>query len=140
MFTAAHSALLFTVLTLATTAYFFMGGLPLLILKHDVPLDARFVCSFFRLYYRLAFVTTTGLTISHALAGERWLTAGATGLLLTTLGVRSLLIPAMRLYGEGIERNDPAALRRFRQVHTTVLGIILAEVALIIASLSLLKF
>jgi len=140
MFTAAHSALLFTVLTLATTAYFFMGGLPLLILKHDVPLDARFVCSFFRLYYRLAFVTTTGLTVSHALAGERWLTAGAAGLLLTTLGVRSLLIPAMRLYGDAIQGQDQEALRRFRQVHTTVLGIILAEVALIIASLSLLKF
>lgn len=140
MFAAPHAALLFTVLTLATTAYFFMGGLPLLILKHDVPLDASFVCSFFRLYYRLAFVTTTGLTVSHALAGERWLTAGAAGLVLTTLGVRSLLIPAMRAYGEGIQGNHPEALRRFRRAHTAVLLIILTEVVLIIASLSLLKF
>jgi hypothetical protein len=140
MFTAAHSALLFTVLTLATTAYFFMGGLPLLILKHDVALDARFVHSFFRLYYRLAFLTTTGLTVSHALAGQRLLAGGAAALVLTTLGVRSLLVPAMRLYGDAIQRNDPAALRRFRRVHSTVLLIILTEVVLIIASLSQLKF
>ncbi|BDI03170.1 hypothetical protein [Sphaerotilus microaerophilus] len=139
MFSAPHAALLFTVLLLATTAYFFMGGLPLLILKHDVPLDARFVRSFFRLYYRLAFVTATGTTVSHALAGQRLLAAGAAGIVLATFVVRGLLVPAMQFYGDGIQRSNLEALRRFRRTHTTVLLIILTEVVLIIASLSQLK-
>jgi hypothetical protein len=140
MFSAAHAALLFSVLSLATTAYFFMGGLPLLILRHDVPMDARFVASFFRLYYRLALFTSSGLTASHVLAGQRLLAVGAAGLVLATLVVRGMLVPAMRLYGEGIQRQDEGALRRFRHLHSTVLTIILVEVALIIASLTQLKF
>jgi hypothetical protein len=139
MFSASHAALLFTVLSLATRAYFVLGGLPLLILKHDVPLDARFVCSFFRLAYRLAFVTAAGLAVSHALSGQRWLTAGATGLVLVALGERSLLVPAMRMQGDGIQRDDPVAIRRFRRLHSTVLAILVVEVLLIIASLPLLK-
>ncbi len=139
MFSAPHAALLFTVLLLATTVYFFMGGLPLLILQHDVPLDARFVRSFFRLYYRLAFVTSTATAVSHALSGAWLLAMGAAGIVAATVAVRGLLVPAMQFYGDGIQRSDPQALGRFRRAHTTVLLIILVEVVLIIASLSQLK-
>ena len=46
-----YGALFFTVVLLVIIAYFLMGGLPLLVLKHDVPLDARFIRSFFNAYY-----------------------------------------------------------------------------------------
>lgn len=140
MYSASHAALLFTVLLLATTIYFFLGGLPLLILQHDVPLDARFVRSFFRLYYRLAFLTSTGTTVSHALAGQALLAAGAAGIVGVTFFVRGMWVPAMQRYGDGIQHRDPDAIRAFRRVHATVLGIILVEVGAIVASLSLLPF
>ena len=46
-----NGALFFTVALLVIIAYFLMGGLPLLVLKHDVPLDARFIRTFFNAYY-----------------------------------------------------------------------------------------
>ena len=36
------AALFFTVVLLVMTTYFIMGSIPLLVLKHDTPLDARF--------------------------------------------------------------------------------------------------
>ena len=47
MSAALIAALVFTVALLVTTAYFMMGSLPLLILKHDTPVDARFIRGFF---------------------------------------------------------------------------------------------
>ncbi len=44
---ALYPALVFTVALLVTTAYFLLGGLPLLVLDHDKPLDARFIRGFF---------------------------------------------------------------------------------------------
>lgn len=43
---ALYPALLFTVALLVTTAYFLLGGLPLLVLDHDTSLDARFIRGF----------------------------------------------------------------------------------------------
>ena len=39
-------ALFFTVVLLAVTTYFLLGSVPLLTLKHDNPIDARFIKSF----------------------------------------------------------------------------------------------
>ena len=47
-------ALLFTVAMLAVTAYFLLGSIPLLVLRHDNPMDARFIRSFYITYYRIA--------------------------------------------------------------------------------------
>lgn len=52
MTAAGVAALFFTVVLLVTTAYFLMGGLPLLVLQHDTPLDGRFIRRFFDIYYK----------------------------------------------------------------------------------------
>ena len=64
MSAALIAAIFFTVALLVTTAYFIMGSLPLLVLKHDTPMDARFVRGFFNIYYRAAFITAAGTAIS----------------------------------------------------------------------------
>ena len=70
---ATLAALIFTVILMVTTAYFLMGGLPLLILKHDTALDARFVRGFFDVYYKAAFVAAPGAAVSFALSSpSRW--------------------------------------------------------------------
>ena len=70
---ALYASFFFTVALLVTTAYFLMGGLPLLTLKHDTPLDARFVRGFFNVYYRAAFwaspVSYTHLTLPTICSG-----------------------------------------------------------------------
>ena len=63
---AMFAALFFTVALLVTTAYFIMGSIPLLVLKHDTPLDARFVRGFFNLYYVAAFITASATAVSFA--------------------------------------------------------------------------
>ncbi len=59
MSAAMISALFFTVALLVTTTYFILGSIPLLVLKHDTPLDARFVRGFFDIYYVAAVVTVS---------------------------------------------------------------------------------
>ena len=61
MSAALIAALFFTVALLVTHAYFLMGSVPLLVLEHDTPMDARFVRGFFNTYY-LAAVVTAGAT------------------------------------------------------------------------------
>ena len=132
MFTAAHSALLFTVLTLATTAYFFMGGLPLLILKHDVPLDARFVRGFFNVYYRAAFWTSLGAAISFGLWGRFAFAIGAALIAGLTVLLRRHLLQAMDRLGEQIAASDAAAIGHFRRVHATALAINLGQLVVLV--------
>ena len=93
---AIYPAFVFTVVLLFTTAYFLLGGLPLLILKHDVPLDANFIRAFFNIYYKAAFwaaiAFVSGLTIGYGdLAPKMLLTRmlaifiGLCGVLFTAL-------------------------------------------------------
>ncbi|MDM0068471.1 hypothetical protein [Variovorax sp. J31P207] len=44
-------ALIPTVLLLVWMGFFMMGSLPLLVLKHDTPLDSRFIRGLFNVYY-----------------------------------------------------------------------------------------
>ena len=74
---ALITALFFTVALLVTTAYFLLGSVPLLVLKHDTPLDARFVRGFFNTYYLGAMVTAGAAAVSYAVAGNPGFAAGA---------------------------------------------------------------
>lgn len=77
---AIYGAFFFTVALLFLTAYFLLGGLPLLILKHDVPLDAKFVRAFFNVNYRVSFWAALGAALSYALWGRAAFAAGAVGI------------------------------------------------------------
>ncbi|MBP6898660.1 MAG: hypothetical protein KBC73_01160 [Burkholderiaceae bacterium] len=129
---AVYAAFFFTVALLVTTAYFLMGGLPLLVLKHDVPLDARFVRGFFRVYYRAAFWTALGACISYALWGRPAFAVGAALLAGLALLLGRHLLQAMQRLGAQIEASDAAAVRRFRRVHVLTLAINLAQLVLLV--------
>ena len=127
-----YGAFFFTVALLVTTAYFLMGGLPLLILKHDVPLDARFIRAFFNVYYRAAFWTSIGACISFGLWGRFAFAAGAAGIAAITTVLRSHLLDAMRRLGEKIEASEDAAIRNFRRVHGAALAINLTQLVVVV--------
>jgi hypothetical protein len=136
MHSAIYPALFFSVAMLATTAYFLMGGLPLLILKHDAPVDARFIRSFFSVYYEGAFWTAAGASVSYALWGRFGFAIGAAAYALVVRVLRSRLIPAMEQIGAQIQTSPASAIQRFRRVHSAALLINLAQLIILVWSLT----
>lgn len=129
---AVYAALFFTVALLVTTAYFLLGGLPLLILKHDVPLDARFIRGFFRVYYRAAFCTSLGASASFALWGRFAFAAGAAAIALLSVLLARHLIRAMQELGDSIETSGAQAVAGFRKVHAVALSLNLAQLVVVV--------
>ena len=124
---ATLAALFFTVILMVTTAYFLMGGLPLLILQHDTPLDARFVRSFFDVYYKAAFFAATGAAVCYALSSRPAFALGNAGVAALVLLLRAKLIAAMAQLGGLIQQGEVQAIRRFRRVHGTALAMNLVQ-------------
>ena len=129
---AIYPALVFTVVLLLTTAYFILGGLPLLVLKHDVPLDARFIRAFFNVYYKAAFWASIGACASYALWGRFGFAAGAATLAVVATLLRRLVLPAMQQLGTRIESSDAEAVRHFRRVHVMALVVNVAQLVVVV--------
>ena len=129
---ALYPAFFFTVALLVTTAYFLLGGLPLLILKHDVPLDAKFIRAFFNVYYKCAFWAAFGACTSYALWGRLGFALGAAALAVIAVLLRRQLLPAMQELGGQIEANADGAIRRFRRAHAMALLVNLAQLVVIV--------
>jgi hypothetical protein len=128
-------ALFFTVALLATSAYFLMGSVPLLVLRHDTPLDSRFVRSFFNTYYLVAIFTAGATAVSYALAGRRVFAAGAAALAIYAAILRRAVIPRMDSLRARIQSNETSAIPAFRRVHVTAIFASLAQLAVIVGSL-----
>ena len=133
---ALIAALFFTVALLVTTAYFFLGSVPLLILKHDTPKDSRFVRSFFNIYYLAATFTATGAAAGYAFAGRLVFAGGAAGLALLATLLRRQVIQEMDSLGAKIQPSGTEAIRAFRRTHSFAILVNLAQLVLIIWSLT----
>lgn len=125
-------SLFFTVALLVTTAYFLMGGLPLLVLDHDTALGARFVRGFFNVYCRAAMVTASGAALSYALWGRFAFAIGALALVALALLLRRQLLAVMARLGERIQAADAAAIHAFRKVHGMALAANAAQLVLVV--------
>ncbi len=128
--------LLCTIAMLAVTAYFFFGSLPLLILKHDNTMDARFIRTFYITYYRLAVLTATVTTVSYIVAGRPAFAIGAASIEALTLFLRRTFIPRMDALHAQIQASDAGAIAAFRRIHKTAIAINLAQVVAIVGGLS----
>ena len=129
---AMYPALFFTVAMLVTTAYFLMGGLPLLILKHDTPVDAGFVRGFFNVYYKAAIGTALGACASYALWGRFGFAIGAAALLLLAFVLRRKLLSAMEHFGTRMQDAGEGAIRGFRRVHLLALSANVVQLAVLV--------
>jgi hypothetical protein len=99
MSAALISARFFTVAPLMTTAYFLLGSVPLLVLKHDTPLDSRFVRGFFNIYYLAAMFTAVATAVSNGFAGRPVIAVVAAALALLAGMMRRRGIPKMDSLG-----------------------------------------
>jgi hypothetical protein len=118
---AFYTSLFFTAFLLMITAYFLMGGLPLLTLKHDTQTDASFVRGFFKVYYQLIFAAALGAALSYALWGKPVLALGSVAVALVAWALRKSIIPAMQRLDAQIQSKDDSAIQGFRKVHSTAL-------------------
>ncbi|MDE2606758.1 MAG: hypothetical protein KGL68_12645 [Burkholderiales bacterium] len=116
-----YGAFVFTVALLFFTAYFLLGGLPLLILKHDVPLDARFIRAFFNVYYRVSFWSAVGAAVSYAAWGRVVFAVGAAFIAVVVALLRKHFLRAMEEVGAQIVASDVEPIRRFRRMHGAAL-------------------
>ena len=139
MSAALIAAFFFTVILLVITAYFIMGSVPLLILKHDTPLDSRFVRGFFNTYYMVAMFSAGATALSYAFAGRLIFAAGAMVLALLAIVLRRTVIPKMDALRARLQVSETTAVRGFRRVHVTAILINLAQLALIVWSLIVLS-
>ena len=135
MSAAMLAALFFTVALLVTTAYFLLGSVPLLVLKHDTSLDARFVRGFFNTYYGVAMVTAAATAASYAIAGRPVFATGAAGLAILAATLRRRVIPKMDALQAQIQISGTDAIPGFRRTHTIAILINLAQLVVIVWSL-----
>lgn len=135
MSAALIAALIFTVALLVVTAYFFMGSLPLLILKYDTPPDSRFVRGFFNTYYLTSMFTASATAVSYGFAGRLVFAAGAAALALSATLLRRKLIPKMDSLGAQIQVSETSAIAGFRRIHVTAILVNLTQLVLIVWSL-----
>ena len=132
---AIVAALFFTVALLVTTAYFILGSIPLLVLEHDTPLDARFVRGFFNIYYVGAFTTAAATSLCYVLAGRLAVAAVAAGLAAVAVMLRRLVIPKMRALEAQIPSDGTKAIAEFRKLHLAAIGINIVQLAVVVWSL-----
>ena len=128
-------ALFFTVAMLVTTAYFILGSVPLLVLKHDTPMDSRFVRVFFNTYYRAAMFTASAAAVSYAIADRPGFAAEAAALALVAIILRRMVIPKMEALGSEIQTSGEDAIRRFRRMHISAIAFNVAQLVLLVWSL-----
>ncbi|MBU2407273.1 MAG: hypothetical protein KKC79_01335 [Gammaproteobacteria bacterium] len=134
MSAALFAAMFFTVALLVTNSYFIMGSLPLLVLKHDTPLDARFVRGFFHIYYVAAFISASATSVSYVIAGRLGIAFGAAVLAAVAALLRKIVIPKMEVFGTQIQ-SDINAVPGFRKIHVIAILINIAQLAAIVWSL-----
>ncbi|MFZ4478819.1 MAG: hypothetical protein ACOYNZ_02880 [Rhodoferax sp.] len=133
-----NAALFSTIPLLLCMGYFFMGSLPLLVLKHDTPTDSRFIRGFFNTYYIGVVCTATVPMISCALVGQAALSATMAAIVALALFLRKAVLSHMDGLRIRIENADSTAATDFRQIH--IAGMVLNFVQLAVLVWGLFHF
>ena len=126
---------LFTVAMLCVSVYFLLGSVPLLILKHDTPVDGNFIRSFFNLYYRVAAFVASAATLSYAFSGRTWFALGAAVIAMLSVVLRRTIIAKMDLLRSQIQTTDLEAIPEFRKIHFRAILMSLVQLIAVVWSL-----
>jgi hypothetical protein len=106
-----------TVALLVWMGFFMMGSLPLLVLKHDTPLDSRFIRGLFNVYYVAVIMTGSAAALSFAWSGKPAFALGMASIAALAFALRRwVIIPRMDLLRHTIPAAD-ASIFQFRRLH-----------------------
>ena len=109
--------LLSIVVLLFPMGVFMLASPPLLILKHETPVDARFIRGMFNLCY-IGVITLAGMgAVGCALLGRGTVALAMGGLIVFVLGSRWLMLSNMDKLRDAIARGEARAVPRFRRLH-----------------------
>ncbi len=116
-------ALVSTVLLLISLGFSVLGTTPLLVLKHNLPMDSRVVRQVFHYCYRLIAVVAIAASIGQALAGRPILAVGIGCIAMLAVVLHRWMLTRMDALRGTMHDGDLNAIRRFRELH--VAGIVL---------------
>ncbi|WP_048441595.1 hypothetical protein [Caenimonas sp. SL110] len=129
-------ALVSTVLMLMSLGFFVLGSTPLLILKHDVPMDSKVVRQVFHYCYRLVAVMAAAASLGFALQGRFALALFLVGIAGLALALRHWILKRMDQLRTTMHDGDTEAIRKFRRLHVTGIGLNLAQLVVIAVGLT----
>ena len=122
-------ALMSTVALLVWMGFFMMGSLPLLVLKHDTPVDSRFIRGLFNVYYMAIMITAAIGAVSYALMGRPAIAFALACVATLGFAGRYWLVSRMDLVRSTMTADDSSAIQRFRRLHITGMLINVAVLA-----------
>ena len=123
MFTTVIAPFATLVILLVWMGFFMFSSLPLMILKHDTPLDARFIRGLFDVYYKAVLVTASAGALANAAAGRPGIAASMTAIVLVTFVSRRYILSRMDALRATMTATDAGQIRQFRRLH--ILGMVL---------------
>jgi hypothetical protein len=122
-------ALIATVVLLVWMGFFMMGSLPLLVLKHDTPLDSRFIRGLFNVYYLAVMLTASAAALSYTWAGKPAFALGMAFIAAWAFALRRwIIIPRMDMLRHTIPAAD-TSIFRFRRLHVAGMMLNVAQLA-----------
>src|SRR4051812_14838788 len=110
-------ALAASVLLLCAMGFFLLGTPPLLVLKYDVPSDARFMRGLFNVYFIAVTLMAALASASYALAGQPAFSVGMAFVAAFALAARWSIVRRMDALRPAMTPGNPAAIRKFRRMH-----------------------
>ena len=110
-------ALISTVVLLVWMGFFMMGSLPLLVLKHDTPLDSRFIRGLFNVYYVAILSVGTVGALSSAIAGRPLIALALAAVAGIGFAGRYWFLVRMDAVRRTMTAEDAPAIRKFRRLH-----------------------
>ncbi|CAN1487929.1 hypothetical protein MCEMSEM23_00101 [Rhabdaerophilaceae bacterium] len=130
-------SLVLTVLLLGWMFYFFVGTLPLLILKHEDPADWRMVRGFFNIHYLVLMGFAVLDSFNSILAGRIVLGSATACIALFGFIARTTIVPRMDGLRTTLGGGNVMALRSFRRLHIVGLALNILVLASFVTALSL---
>lgn len=115
------------VLLLVWMGFFMLGSLPLMILKHDTPLDARFIRGLFDVYYKAVIVVATAGLLAHAVAQRPVTATGMAAVALLAYCSRRAILSRMDRLRTTMTPTDMAGIRAFRKLHVVGMSLNVAQ-------------
>jgi hypothetical protein len=97
--------------------FFMLASPPLLILKHDTPLDGRFIRGLFNVYYTAVITIALVGAAACALVGRGTVALAMGGLAAFVLAIRHWVISSMDLLRGAMAGGDAEAVPKFRRLH-----------------------
>ena len=116
-------SLISVVCLLAWMFFFTVSSLPLFVLKHDEPTDARFIHGFFDVHYLgLMCIAAVG-TLSSAVSNRRLMTVAMACIAIIGFTARRRIVARMNALRGTMTATDVVAIRKFRRLHVTGIAI-----------------